>query len=109
VSDFNRRQLRRKPLHGRAKLSGDGEVEVRTLDISVGGIAVVLMRNLAPNRHCRIRFSVPDAEGQYAWFESEATVAHSALSGARGGFVVGLQFLNPAESLIAAVKRYVES
>lgn len=67
-------------------------LEVRTWDISAGGIAIIASVNPPPNLRCVIRFLVPLLAGGSTPVEVKVQVAHSVLSSSHGAFMVGLQF-----------------
>jgi len=107
--DEERRKTERKALRARATviLGQTQGFEVRTLDVSVGGMAIVAQANPPPGVVLSIRFMMPLKPSGYAPFEARARVVHSVFSSAESGFKVGLSFIDLPADAVAAVNRYL--
>ena len=104
-----RREHERKPLRasGQLLLPNRAPMEVRTVDLSLGGMGVVVPANLAPKLACLVRVALPLKPKGSALMEAQATVAHSVLSGNQAGFLVGLQFTSVSAASAAAIKHFL--
>lgn len=79
--------------------------EVRTIDLSAGGMGIVASANPRPGTVLSIRFAVPLGSRGQAMFESKARVVHSVFSSAESGFKVGLSFVElPPTSAAVAIQ-----
>ncbi|GAA0745921.1 PilZ domain-containing protein [Ideonella azotifigens] len=105
-----RRLHERKPLRGTAQLVFPSQppLEVRTWDISAGGIAIIASANPPPKLRCVIRFVVPLLTGGGTPVEVKVQVAHSVLSSNHGAFMVGLQFEGLSAAGEQAVARFLK-
>jgi hypothetical protein len=76
-----RRQNDRKPLRTTAQLVFPSQppLEVRTWDISPGGIGILASANPPPKLRCVIRFQVPRSTGSGLPVEVKVQVAHSLM------------------------------
>lgn len=109
ASEEERRVTERKPLRIRATvvLGQTQSFEVRTLDLSVGGMGIVAQANPRPGTHMGIRFMLPLKPGGYVPFEARAKVIHSVYSASEQGFKIGLVFLALNEGAAASLQRFV--
>jgi len=109
VGGINRRLAERKLLRGKAALHFPDRplMEVRTLDISTSGMAVVAPDNLPPSATCTIQFMLPLKKGRQP-VQLSGRIVHSVFSNAEGGVKVGMQFLNVPASTTAIVKQFIE-
>jgi len=109
VGGINRRLAERKLLRGKAVLQVPGRpaMDVRTLDISTSGMAVVAPDNLPPSATCTIQFVLPLKRGRQT-VQLNARIVHSVFSNAEGGVKVGMQFLNVPASTTAMVTQFIE-
>ena len=108
--DGERRQVERKPLSVRVRmaLQGKPEMEVRSVDISVGGMSLTLDINLVPGTPCQLSFSMQLPNGDIHKIQAEAAVAHCTYSSKRSGFVTGVQFKRISSDAQALVARYMK-
>jgi len=105
-----RRQVERKPLRVRVRmaLAGKPEAEVRAVDVSTGGMSLVVDLNLATGTPCNLAFTLQLPDSSLHKVQVGAVIVHSTYCGLRSGFVIGLQFKGASESLKAALLRYVK-
>ncbi len=105
-----RRQHERKSLRSSAQLvlPNQAPLEVRTVDLSVGGMGVVAAANLAPRLTCLVRVVVPLKPKGVTVIEAQAQVAHGVLSSSHAGFLVGLQFVGISAATAAAIKQFMQ-
>lgn len=91
-----RRRHERKPLRASAllQLPDGAPLQVRTVDVSAGGLGVVSPVNINPRLPCMVRVNLPVNPSGQALLEAQATIAYCVLSGSESGFLIGLQFLN---------------
>ncbi|WP_298232721.1 PilZ domain-containing protein [uncultured Azohydromonas sp.] len=82
-------------------------IEVRTFDISVGGIGVVTPMNLRQDVVCDIRVRPPILSEGMEVLLARGRIAHSILSGKEKGFLIGLEFVEIASSMREIIKQYV--
>jgi hypothetical protein len=109
-SGDERRLVERKPLRVRVRvtLAGRPEMEVRSVDVSTGGMSLVVDVNLAPATPCNLSFTLLLPDGSMHKVQIAATVAHCTYSGQRSGFVIGLQFKGASEELKGLLQRYMK-
>ncbi|HVK95398.1 MAG TPA: PilZ domain-containing protein [Noviherbaspirillum sp.] len=90
----------RKPLRCQAVLSfpNMAPIRVRTKDISLGGVSVLMPEQVATGLACMITFEAP-MNGRVLRVSANAKVAYSILS-STDGFRTGLQFtqIDPASN-----------
>ncbi|MFM9917016.1 MAG: PilZ domain-containing protein [Rhizobacter sp.] len=110
-SIFNRRQHERRYLRGVATvvLSPKDSFEVRTLDISAGGMAIVAAANPRPGTTFSIQVSLPLRPKGFTAIEARVQVMHSILASDEQGFKVGLQFVSLDAPTAAAVIQYLKA
>lgn len=111
ASEAERRVTERKGLRTRATiiLGQTQAFEVRTLDMSLGGMGIVAQANPRPGTLMAIRFMLPLKPSGYVPFEAKAKVAHSVYSASEQGFKIGLSFIDLAPDAAAAAQRYVSA
>lgn len=104
-----RRRSQRKALRTGAVvgLPGGQRFEVRTLDISTGGLAIVAGANPRPGTRFELEFALPMGSRGVMPVRVTAQVAHSVFSSAENGFKVGLFFVDPQPQLAQAVAAYM--
>ncbi|WP_151636570.1 PilZ domain-containing protein [Noviherbaspirillum aerium] len=71
---------------------GGNPVRCRTLDISLGGLSLMLSEQLRVGQECTIGFEAP-LDGKMVRVMGQGKVVYSILAGA-DGFRVGMQFTN---------------
>jgi c-di-GMP-binding flagellar brake protein YcgR len=83
----------RKVLRGQARvaLPGAPALRAKTLDVSLGGICLLVPEQLLPGQTCNVGFEAP-LNGQMVRVFATAKVIYSILSGT-DGFRTGLQFV----------------
>lgn len=67
-------------------------LEGRTLDISLGGLLLLLPLNLPVDTRGHVRLRVPASPSGAREITAEVQVASMVLSGRQGGFLAGLRF-----------------
>ena len=109
ASDEERRKTERKSLRTRATvILGQAQAfEVRTLDISAGGMGIVAQANPPPGVVLTVRFMFPLKPSGYAPFEARARVVHSVFSSVESGFKVGLSFIDLPAGAAATISKYL--
>lgn len=108
-TDNERRLAERKLLGIRVlvALPGRPEIEVRSIDIGMGGMGVVSELNLAPGTPCNLAFSLPQPDGSSHKAQVAGTIAYSTYSSKRNGFVKGVRFMGISAALLAALEAYL--
>lgn len=106
-----RRQHRRAVLRCPAQmlLPGAGPIEVRTVDISAGGMGIVAAVNPPSGVTCLLRMSIPLKPQGSAVIDVQAKVTHSVFGNSENGFKVGLQFTNLSESATSAIDKFLQA
>lgn len=111
MSDPNleKRVTPRKHFRTHATLRSAGKVfTVRTLDVSLGGMAIVCDFNLPAGMSAELAFNVPLATGRNVVpVQVKAIVVHSMFSGSEDGFKTGLKFTGLDDASAAALKQYI--
>lgn len=109
AAESERRITERKTLRTRATiiLGQTQAFEVRTLDMSVGGMGIVAQANPRPGTLMAIRFMLPLKPTGHVAFEAKAKVAHSVYSASEQGFKIGLSFIELSPEAAAAAARFV--
>ncbi|MDZ5459808.1 PilZ domain-containing protein [Azohydromonas lata] len=88
-------------------LAGGQIVEGRTMDISEGGMLLLLPLNLPVDTTCRLRLLVPASPSGAREVTAEAQVASIVLSGREGGFLAGLRFTQLPPASRAGLEDYL--
>lgn len=106
-----RRHNERRSLRGIALLlrPGQPDIPVRTLDISLGGLAIVASANPKPGLSFTIRVQLPMVKKSVFTFDAEVRVMHSVFRNVDGGFKVGLRFLAIHDKDQERVTQYVKT
>lgn len=109
TAGLDRRSAERKAFRAPAllRLPDRQVIEVRTFDISVGGIGVVTPMNLRQDVVCDIRVRPPMFVEGAEVLLARGRIAHSILSGKEKGFLIGLEFMEIASSMTDLIKQYV--
>ncbi len=99
----------RKSLRGPAwlRLPNEKTLEVITMNMNFGGMGIVSPSNLLARVECEIQVPMPVAATGKQLVEFEVRVAYSILSRDRGGFYIGLQFVNVSESEAAVIEQFM--
>jgi hypothetical protein len=108
--DPQRRQVRaafRRP--AQLVLARQEPHDVRALDLSADGMAVVAPINPPDGTGCVLRFSLPAKRGSATAVVVEAAVVHSLFSGGLGGFHLQLLFKNLSPPALALIQTYVRN
>ena len=82
--------------------------EVRTVDVSINGMAIVAPANPKPGVVFYIRFKVPLKNKGYENFESKARVVHSIYSSSESGFKIGLNFIQLPQNFATLLEKFIE-
>lgn len=104
------RQHRRRVLQTTAQVSipGHPPFEVRTTDVSLGGLGIVAGANPPSKLIVKVRLQLPQLRtGKAVSVEFEGRVVHSVLSRRYGGFSIGLAFVEPDPTVLKAVAGYI--
>lgn len=93
----------------RLQLASGRVIEGRTLDISEGGLLLLLPLNLPVDTACRLRLLVPASPSGAREVTAEARVASIVLSGRQGGFLAGLRFTRLLPASRAGLENYLKT
>ncbi len=107
---IERREHERKPMRGQARITINNKppIIVSTLDIGIGGMAVVSDLNIAAKQACKIEFNILLRKtGEYCGVRTLVMVTYSAFSNSEQGFKLGLQFMGLSDHGRAAVRQYL--
>lgn len=108
-SPSERRAADRRALRTPAVVTlGAQEFEVRTLDISPGGLGIVAGANPRPGTTFQIRFKLPLKPRGALPVALPVRVVHAVFSADEGGFKVGLMFLQLPPEVAQAIIRYMK-
>lgn len=107
----DRRQAKRTLFRSHAELllPNRDPIDVRTVDISNGGVGVVGSLNLQPSLLCEIRLHFRRIPIGMEHVAMQAQIAYCVLSGREQGFLIGLQFVDPSQDALKAIERYIKS
>jgi hypothetical protein len=106
---MQQRQFTRKPLFIPALMMVQGRpaIQVRTMDISIGGIGIESAVAIDKGALCMVGFAFPTGRGGLRIpMEFRANVAYSVFKGTLG-VQLGLRFLEPSEAFIKVIDDYV--
>ena len=84
-------------------------LEVRTLDLGAGGIALLSRSNLSLRGSCAVKFSIPRRPQGYDLFEIAGVIVHCIYSQREAGFKVGVQFDHQPEAFRRAFATFLRS
>ncbi len=106
-----RRTQERRILRVQAELLVPGRpaMQVRTVDISEGGVSVLCTVNLPARTDCTVRLPLPVPPTGRKQVELRAVVLYSILSSSGGGFQLGMSLASLDEATRAAIKQYVKN
>lgn len=109
LPDHDKRFFRRRLLRVAARviLNGNAEFEVRTSDVSEGGLGLVAAANPRVGTRFRVIFAIPNGSLEPVLIDTQVTVVRSILAQDEGGFKIGLLFPSLDEGSAKAIKRYV--
>ncbi len=82
-------------------------LQARTLDISLGGLKLIVPANLAVGTRCGLRLVIPVVPYGARTIVAEAEVASIVFSGRENGFLVGLRFTTLPQEPRAALLAYL--
>jgi len=104
-----RRTFARRALRNTAflLLPGGKTLEVRTFDISAGGMGILVDVNPPRGATFSIRVSLPLKIRGYDTFESRVQVMQSVYGSAEGHFKVGLRFIDLEASAVVAIAGFM--
>lgn len=109
-----RRQHERRTLRVSAQLrltdastTGTKPMDVRTIDISLGGMAVVAPVNLRTGVTLTINFTLPARSKGITPVQARVQVMHSILGRDEGGFKIGLRFLGTDNATNASIREFL--
>lgn len=103
-----RRIEERRPFRSSATIiAGGREFQVRTLDLSRGGLCIVAAINPQLHLRFRLRLRIDRQPHGAVTLETDVQVVHSVLVAQENGFRVGLRFLNATPQLADAVANYL--
>lgn len=77
------------------------------LDISAGGVGVVLDMALSEKTPCDVQFSLLGRDGKMQSWQATAKVTNCALSASAGGFRIGLQWVVVDVTVRKAIDQYL--
>lgn len=102
-SHQNSRQ-KRKPLASAAQLlfTHRDPINVRTIDISTGGIGILTSENLPIGTNCTLSIRMPTGQT----LKTQAQVTYSILRG-KGGFRIGLRFLSIDPIAVSVISKFM--
>ncbi|MCM0609310.1 MAG: PilZ domain-containing protein [Ideonella sp. WA131b] len=99
-----RRSLR---VPARIILGESSEFEVRTYDISEGGLGLVAAANPKVGTKFNVVFGVPNSTPRPSVVNVRATVIRSVLAMDEGGFKIGVLFNSLDEPSFSAIRRFI--
>jgi len=104
------RQHVRRVLRTMAQLivAGSPPFQVRTLDISAGGMAILTTVQPPRGLNCTVQLSLPQTGREPVAMALPVTVAHSIFSSGKEGVKVGLSFNALPPDAAAMVQRFVD-
>ena len=107
----DRRRAKRTLFRSHAKLllPDRDAIDVRTVDISNGGVGVVCPLNLLPGTPCEVHLHFRKIPIGVENVQFQAQIAYCVLSGREQGFLIGLQFTAPPKDALKAIDRYIKS
>ncbi len=89
----------------RIVLSSKQVAEVRTLDISAGGLSVVADFSLPVGTTLQVSLLLPPRVGNAVPLSARAEVMNCVLDGRSGGFRIGMQFIEIDATVRAEIER----
>jgi len=106
-----RRTEARRGLHTRVSLGAPGRapVDVRSIDISMGGMAVAADTNPGAGAPLSLSFKLMFADGSSYQVQTAGIVAYSVFSSAHRGFKIGVRFKNITPPFQAALERFLKT
>ncbi|MCA2999090.1 MAG: PilZ domain-containing protein [Rhodocyclaceae bacterium] len=109
VPGIEQRQHKRRYLHVTAHVAlPDSQiVEVRTTDVSAGGLAIIGAMNPKIGETLFIRFSIPANSGERTPIQATVKVTHSIYGSAQQNFRIGLRFLKLEPEAVLSIAEYV--
>jgi c-di-GMP-binding flagellar brake protein YcgR len=83
-------------------------LEAQTLDISLGGLKLVLPASLPVGTACGVRLVIPVVPYSARVIVAEAKITSIVLSGREGGFLAGLRFTAVPEDSLRMLHNYLQ-
>lgn len=110
ITGIERRQHTRRVLRTTAHvlLPDNKRVEVRTFDISAGGLGIVAAINPKAGSTFNIRLNLVLTSTGSTTIEAPVEVTHSVFGSVEQGFKIGLRFLKLESSAISAIALFLE-
>ena len=89
-------------------LPGRRIVEARAVDISIGGLRLLVPANLPLHSVHNIRLSLPGGPDGVQTVMARAQVMNVMFSGKENGFMAGLRFITISRSAVEAIEQYLQ-
>lgn len=104
------RQHARRVLRTTAQLvvAGSPPFPVRTLDISVGGMAILATVQPPRGLNCTVLLTLPQTGREPVAMSLPVTVAHSIFARGEEGVKVGLSFNGLAPDKVAVIQKFID-
>jgi c-di-GMP-binding flagellar brake protein YcgR len=107
-SDQRKHERRLYRTTARILFSATQVVEVRTTDVSMGGMGIVASANPKNGTTFNIHVLLPVKPEGVMPLEARVEVVHSVLASDEGGFKIGLEFKQLSAAAETALKRFFE-
>jgi c-di-GMP-binding flagellar brake protein YcgR len=88
---------------------GATPMPVRTRNISVGGISLLVSKDLAMDTRCKIHVTIPDGNSEAIAVELLARVVNSNFNKIEGAYMLGCEFINLTANVAAIIARFMHS
>ncbi len=107
--EAERRQFERCKYRADARLliAGMQVIQIRTQDLSVGGMAVIALHNPEPGTLASVQFPLKFAGRKPVHIDAMITVMHSVYSGDHAAFKLGLRFNGLSPNVSELIARFV--
>lgn len=90
-------------------LPGAGPIDIRTVDISAGGMGIIASVNPQAGVTCLLRLALPLKPHGSTVIDVQAKITNSVFGNSENGFKVGLQFTNLSESATSAIDKFLQA
>ena len=106
-----RRAHERRHLYSPAKLllASKRIVDVRAVNVSAGGAALIAPENLPIETGCEIRLDLPTTSAAKLTLYMKAVVVNTVFSSREDGFKTGLKFTHATAEQLARLNEFVRS